>query len=108
MSDEPDVDREAFLSAQAKIEAAKSRRRAPVAGRAARRARERSLSDSVDRRTLRPAGRSVQWNIRCRQGLREEAIEAAALEGVSLAQWVEDIVEAGIAAAKAKHGGKDA
>jgi hypothetical protein len=108
MSDDLEIDAEAFLRAQAKIEAGKFKQKAPATGKASRKTRERSLADSVDGRALRPAGRSAQWNIRCRPGLREEAIEAARIEGVSLATWIERVVEAAVAAALKKDGSGNA
>jgi hypothetical protein len=72
-------------------------------------AREQSLLDSIDRRHLPrvTTGRSELWGIRCRPGLKEVCQEIAHARGIPVAQWIEELCDAAIAAHR-KHGGKNA
>jgi hypothetical protein len=63
---------------------------------AARKARKRTLADAVDGRSLRASGRTEQFNFKATPGLKARAQEAAASEGITLAEWMEHAVHAAL------------
>ena len=67
-----------------------------------RKKRHQKLTDSVDRRSLRATGRTEQFNFRCSEGLKRRAQKAAKSEGITLARWMERLVEVGLAECEAK------
>jgi hypothetical protein len=69
----------------------------------ARKARRQKLNKSVDGRSLRQTGRVEQFNFRCTPGLHQKATEIAAAAGMSLAEWMENTVEAAIEASRGKN-----
>jgi hypothetical protein len=64
----------------------------------ARKAQRKRLAGATDGRSLRSTGRVEQFNFRCTPGLHARATEAAAEAGISLAEWMENAVEASLAA----------
>jgi hypothetical protein len=64
--------------------------------KSARKTRQRQLTNSVDRRSLRASGRTEQFNFKSTPGLKKRAQEAAAREGVTLAEWMENAVQAAL------------
>ena len=70
-----------------------------------RTARHKIISESVDRRTLTRTGRTAQFNFKSTPGLHARAKAAAERKGQSLAEWMEGILEAALAA---EEGGKNA
>jgi hypothetical protein len=73
--------------------------------RKGRAARHQVVTESVDRRTLRKTGRTAQFNFKARPDLQSRAKTAAERAGMSLAQYMEGVLEAAFAA---EDGGKDA
>jgi hypothetical protein len=67
---------------------------APASGKKARKAKRQQIADSVDGRRLRATGRSEQFNFRAREGLKDRAQSAASEAGITLAEWMEQAVEA--------------
>jgi predicted HicB family RNase H-like nuclease len=81
------------------LRAARAKFAAKVDGRkAARKTRQKRLSASTDGRSLRASGRTEQFNFRSSPGLKKSAQNAAAGRGITLAEWMEEAVEAKIAA----------
>jgi hypothetical protein len=66
--------------------------------KAPRKARAKKIISETDRRHLRATGRVEQWNIRCREGFKEQVQEIADARRVSMAALIEEILEAFIAA----------
>jgi len=64
----------------------------------ARKIRHQKITKSVDRRSLRATGRTMQFNFRCREGLKQQAQAAAKQAAIPLAEWMELVVDAAIAA----------
>lgn len=62
--------------------------------KSARRKREVSLAQTIDRRTLRTTGRTEQCNFRIRPELKGEINEAARKAGLGLSEWLERAAEA--------------
>ena len=62
--------------------------------KAARKSRQKRVSDSVDGRSLRATGRTEQFNFRSNPGLKDLATEAAERAGITLAEWMENAVHA--------------
>ncbi len=73
--------------------------------RKGRAARHKVVTDSVDRRTLRKTGRTAQFNFKATPTLHARAKVAAEHAGLSLAEWMEGILETALAV---EDGGKDA
>jgi len=67
-----------------------------------RKARTKRLSKTVDQRSLRAKGRSVQFNARVRPDLKAAVHEAAKASGLSLVEWVEAAFEAALDKGKEK------
>ena len=70
-----------------------------------RKARAKRLTGSVDGRSLRSSGRTAQFNFKSTPGLHQRAKDAATRAGKPLAEWMEELVEAALAA---DAGGDDA
>ena len=70
-----------------------------------RKARAKQLTASIDGRSRRSTGRTEQFNFKSSPGLHQRAKEAAAKSGLSLAEWMEALVEAALGK---DGGGKDA
>jgi hypothetical protein len=80
------------------MRAAREKFAAKVDGRrAARKNRQKRVGDAVDRRSLRSSGRTAQFNFKSTPGLKSAAAEAAARRSVTLAEWMEEAVEAKLA-----------
>ena len=62
--------------------------------KAARKQREKKARSVVDGRTLKAKGRSAQVNIKVRPEVKERLLEFAEAEGVLIADWFEQLVEA--------------
>jgi hypothetical protein len=71
--------------------------------KAARKARHVALT-SIDRRALRVTGGTAQLNFRCREDLKARVTEAASQEGVSIAEWMERVLEAALPAPETTSG----
>jgi hypothetical protein len=67
--------------------------------------RHKAISASVDRRTLTRTGRTAQFNFKSTPGLHARVKAAAERKGQSLAEWMEEVLEAKLAA---DQGGGDA
>ena len=65
--------------------------------RKSRKQRQKVISKAADGRSSRATGRTEQFNFRSVPGLKERAQEAAAQNGMSLAEWMEIAVEAALA-----------
>jgi hypothetical protein len=63
-----------------------------------RAAREKKIRSAVDGRALKATGRTEQFNFKCRPELRTACIEAANQDGITIAEWLEGILEAALAA----------
>lgn len=63
-------------------------------GPKARKKKEKQIRSAVDGRTLKVTGRTEQFNFKAREGLKRRVSEAAADEGVTIAEWMERAVEA--------------
>ena len=94
-----DEDDEAMMRAMAKfgaIASADEKRPArPDRGSSpkARKQRAQKLRRTVDGRSLRATGRTKQFNFSCRPEIHQAASELAGREGVSLAEFMESLVE---------------
>ena len=66
-------------------------------GKGARKARAKQIISGTDRRHLRATGRSEQWNIRCRAGLKDQIEQIARERDRSIAALVEEVLDAFIA-----------
>ena len=64
-----------------------------------RKARAKQIISSTDRRHFRATGRTEQWNIRCREGLKEQFEQIAHDREQSRAELFEEVMEAFIAGA---------
>jgi hypothetical protein len=64
--------------------------------KAARKGRQKRLSDAVDGRSLKATGRTEQFNFKSMPGLKDRARAAAEREGVSLAVWMERVVQSAL------------
>lgn len=60
--------------------------------------RHKAISASVDRRTLTRTGRTAQFNFKSTPGLHARVKAAAERKGQSLAEWMEEVLEAKLAA----------
>ena len=69
----------------------------PSPRKSARKARAKQIISGTDRRHFRATGRTEQWNIRCREGLKERFEEIAQAREQSLASLFEEVMEAFIA-----------
>ena len=69
----------------------------PSQRKSARKARAKQIISATDRRRLRATGRTEQWNIRCREGLKERFEQIAQGREQSLAELFEEVMEAFIA-----------
>ena len=69
----------------------------PSHSKSARKARAKQVASSADRRHLRSTGRTEQWNIRCRAGLKDQVDQIARDRGQSIAAFVEEILDSFIA-----------
>ena len=58
-----------------------------------RKEREKSIRAAVDGRSLRATGRTVQFNLKCREEIKAFVCEMAKADGVPIAVWFERIVE---------------
>jgi predicted HicB family RNase H-like nuclease len=63
----------------------------------ARKTRHKAVANAKDGRSLRASGRTAQFNFKSTPGLKQRAQEAAAAEGITLAEWMEQAVEAWLA-----------
>ena len=70
-----------------------------------RAARHKTITQSVDRRTLTRTGRTAQFNFKSTPGLHARVKAAAERKGQSLAEWMEGVLEAVLAD---QEGGKNA
>jgi predicted HicB family RNase H-like nuclease len=62
--------------------------------KSARKKREVSLTQVIDRRSLRATGRTEQFNFRVRADLKADIQEAARKAGIGVAEWLERAAEA--------------
>jgi hypothetical protein len=69
----------------------------PSHSKSARKARAKQIVSSADRRHLRATGRTEQWNIRCRAGLKDQVEQIARDRGQSIAAFVEEVLDSFIA-----------
>ncbi len=60
---------------------------------AARQDREKAIDNTIDGRSLRATGRNAQFNFRARPTLRDEAMTVAKAQGLSLAEFMEKIIQ---------------
>ena len=65
----------------------------PSQRKGARKARTKEIISNTDRRHLRATGRSEQWNIRCRAGLKDQIEQIARDRDQSMAALVEEVME---------------
>ena len=63
-----------------------------------RKQKEKKIRAAVDGRSLRVTGRTEQFNFKAREGLKERVAQAAAGEGLSIAEWMERAIEAALKA----------
>jgi predicted HicB family RNase H-like nuclease len=61
--------------------------------RKARKTRLKAVAQATDGRSLRARGRTEQFNFKSTPGLKKRAQQAAAAQGISLAEWMENAVE---------------
>jgi hypothetical protein len=95
MSENLDKEASKFDAAIAKLTSGAAGARAR---KAPRKARAKKIISDTDRRHLRATGRVEQWNIRCREGLKEQVQKIADARRVSMAALIEEIIEAFIVA----------
>jgi hypothetical protein len=97
--DKVDAAARSFVAAQKKLTLADDR------GAKATEGRENDLLGAMDGRHVSrvTTGRSDLWGIRCRPGLKESMAKLAHARGIPLAQLVEELCDAALAA---KRGGK--
>lgn len=62
----------------------------------ARKERAKRQSAAVDRRALRDAGRDAIFSFRCRSDLQEACKGIAKRKGMSIAEWMESVLQAAI------------
>jgi hypothetical protein len=86
-------DPEAMAKARAQLRA-----KGFTLGPNARKKKEKQIRSAVDGRTLKVTGRTEQFNFKSREGLKRRVSEAAADEGVTIAEWMERAVEAALKA----------
>ncbi len=67
-------------------------------GPKARKKQESQIRSAVDRRTLKVTGRTEQFNFKAREGLKKSVSDAAATEGITIAEWMERAVETALKA----------
>ena len=63
---------------------------------AARQDREKAIDNTIDGRSLRSTGRNAQFNFRARPNLRDEAMAVAKAQGLSLAEFMEKVIQSAI------------
>ena len=85
------ADRDAMARAREKMRA-KGFSSAPRA----RRARERQINGTVDGRSLRATGRTEQFNFKAKPGIKLAAMEAAKAEGLTMAEWMENLLQSAL------------
>lgn len=95
--DDDSGDINAMAVLRAKLKASKSL--TPAAN--ARRKREKDVKSAVDRQSFRARGRDEVFSFRCRQDLLEEIKTTSRQRGMSIAEWMEQIIEAALAMEKA-------
>jgi hypothetical protein len=64
--------------------------------RKGRKTRQKAVASATDGRSLRARGRTEQFNFKSTPGLKKRAQEAAAAQGITLAEWMEHAVEAAL------------
>ena len=69
-----------------------------VASPKARKAREKQIRATVDGRTLRVTGRTEQFNFKALPDLAKAAKAAAKEDGITIAEWMEEAIQAKLAA----------
>jgi hypothetical protein len=62
----------------------------------ARKSRHKKVDGTTDGRSLKATGRTEQFNFKSTPGLKDRARAAAVREGVSLAIWMERVVESAL------------
>jgi hypothetical protein len=67
-------------------------------GPKARKQQEKKVRGAVDGRTLRTTGRNAQFNFKCREDIKKGVTEAAAADGLSIAEYLERLIEADLQA----------
>jgi hypothetical protein len=78
---------------------AREKLRAKVnAGPKARKQKEKKIRSAVDGRTLKVTGRTEQFNFKAREGLKQSVAQAAAAEGIAIAEWMERAIQAALKA----------
>ncbi|MGA7325563.1 MAG: hypothetical protein WBX25_14000 [Rhodomicrobium sp.] len=65
-----------------------------------RKKREKQVRSTVDGRTLKVTGRTEQFNFKAREDVKRRVVEAAKEDGLAIAQWMEQIIEAALLARK--------
>ena len=68
------------------------------AGPKARKQKEKKIRAAVDARTLKVTGRTAQFNFKARADIKRSVAEAAAQEGLTIAEWMERAIEAALKA----------
>ncbi len=82
-------DRDAMAKAREKLRA-----KGFTPGPKERKQKEKRIRSAVDGRTLKGTGRSAQFNFKAREDIKQRVSQAAAAEGVSIAEWMERAIEA--------------